>query len=640
MPVDLDRAQTWRRAFHTERLSVRLWAALAATLLATALLATGWTGRLDTWIYDLLLNQWRRDPGASAVIVAVDDKSIEQLGRWPWPRRVHAALLDRLTEVGVRGVAMDLVLAEPDTHDPEGDRLLARAIARNRRVVMPVLPEPSRPGGPLIEVLPLPAITDAAAGLGHTDVAVDRDGVSRGIYLEAGLGSPHWPTLALALLELDRSRIREAPGGLRNGHAEEDSPYVWVRDHFVRIPFAGPAGTFGRISYVDALRNDAALELLRDRWVLIGVTTPTQGGSVHVPVAGGGPQMPGVELHANVVDMLERDLAITPLTFGWQFAVTFALILVPALLCGVPGFRSERTTALSSAFLALLASVVLSRVFHLWFPPVTALIVFAIGYVVWTLGYVRRWRRLASADWLTQLANRHRFEEYLEQEFAAARRVRLPLSLLIIDIDHFKPYNDAYGHRAGDDVLQSVAQAIKGHARRPRDLAARLGGDELALLLPETHASGAALVADAVQADIRALNIFHSASPSGDRVSVSIGIHTCLPDTQMEPRQLYEGADAALYQAKRHGRNRSERLSVAPSSTASPPTPSEAPGREVHADVEGSRRKAETSAKGQEELARLRQENKKLKLERQVLGETASWLAREIKSLPRGGADS
>lgn len=267
MPDDLDRAPTWRRAFHTERLSVRLLAALAATLVATALLATGWTWRLDTWIYDLLLNQWRRDPGTSTVIVAVDDKSIEELGRWPWPRRVHAALLDRLTEVGVRGVAMDLVLADPDTHDPEGDGMLARAIARNRRVVMPVLPEASRPGGTLIEVLPLPAITDAAAGLGHTDVAVDRDGVSRGVYLEAGLGSPHWPTLALALLQLDRSRTREAAGGLRNGHAEEDSPYVWVRDHFVRIPFAGPAGTFGRISFVDALRNDAALELLRDRWV-------------------------------------------------------------------------------------------------------------------------------------------------------------------------------------------------------------------------------------------------------------------------------------------------------------------------------------------------------------------------------------
>lgn len=615
---------------------MRLLAGLAATLVATALLASGWTWRLDTWLYELLLAQWRRDPGVSTVIVAVDDKSVKELGRWPWSRRVHAALIDRLTEVGAHGVALDLVLDEPDVHDPAGDRQLARAIARNGRVVLPVLPEASHQGGPLVEVLPLPAIAEAAAGLGHTAVGEDRDGVSRGIYLKAGLSSPHWSTLGLALLELDRSRPHEPLPGLRNGDGDEGSPYVWVRDHFVRIPFAGPDGSFGRISYVDALRSDAALDLLRDRWVLIGVTARTLGGRVHVPAARGDVQMAGVELHANVVDMLQRGLAITPLTFSWRLAVTFALILVPVLLCGIPGFRNERTIALSSILLALLASVVLLRVYHLWFPPVTAVIVLALGYVVWTLGYVRRWRRLASADWLTQLANRGRFEEYLEQEFAAARRVRLPLSLLIVDIDHFKPYNDANGHRAGDDALRSVAQAIQGHARRPRDLTARLGGDEFALLLPETHASGAALVADAVQADVRALNMAHTASPSGDRVTVSIGIHTCLPDSSMESRQLYEGADAALYQAKRHGRNRSERLTATASDAESPPRPSEATRQEVNADVEEPRRKAGLTAKGQDELARLRQENKRLKLERQVLGETASWLAREIKSLPRG----
>lgn len=632
---------TERRAFRSEPLRVRLWAALAAAAVATALLATGWTWRLDTWVYDLLLRaQWRRDPGISTVIVAVDDKSVRELGRWPWPRRVHAALLDQLTEAGVRGVAMDLVLAEPDADDPQGDRLLARAIARNGRVVMPVLPEPSHEGGPLVEVLPLPAITDAAAALGHTDVEVDRDGVSRGIYLEAGLGSPHWPALALALLQLDRSRADEPLPGLRKDRAEESSPYLWVRDHFVRIPFAGPDGTFGRVSYVDALRSDATREMLRDRWVLIGVTARALGGRLQVPAVYGQPQMSGVELHANVVDMLARGLAITPLTLVWQLAITWALILVPAMLCGVYGFRSARTTALSSILLSVLTCVVLLRVSGVWFPPATAVIVFAVGYGVWTLGYVRRWRKLASSDWLTQLANRHRFEEYLEQEFAAGRRVRLPLSLLIIDIDHFKPYNDAHGHRAGDDVLRLVGEAIQGHARRPRDLAARLGGDEFALLLPETHASGAALVADAIQADIRALNISHSASPSGDRVGVSIGIHTCLPDTHKTTKQLYEGADAALYQAKRHGRNRSERLTVTPSSTESPPRPSEAPKQEVDADVEGSRRREKLTAKGKEELARLRQENKKLKLERQVLGETASWLAREIKSPSRGGADS
>ncbi len=617
-----------------------MWAALAAALLVAALLATGWTWRLDTWVYDLVLRLWQRDPGVSTVIVAVDDKSVEQLGRWPWPRRVHAELLDRLTRVGVRGVALDLVLAEPDVHDPEGDQLLVGAIAGNRRVVMPVLPESSRQGSPLVEVMPLPAITESAAGLGHTDVGVDRDGVSRGVYLKAGLGSPHWPALGLALLELDRSRTRKPLPGLRSGQSADRSPYVWVRDHFVWIPFAGPDGTFGRVSYVDALRSDATLQLLRDRWVLIGVTARATGGRLHVPVTDGGTQMSGVEFHANVVDMLDRGLAITPLRLGWQLAITGCLILVAALFCGLPGFRSARATALTSALLAVGVSAVLLRVYHVWFPPATAVLAFFIWYVGWTLGYAQRWRRLATSDWLTQLANRRRFDEYMEQEFAAARRVRLPLSLLVVDIDHFKQYNDAYGHRAGDDVLRQVGQAIRDHARRPRDLAARLGGDEFALLLPETHASGASLVADAVQADVRALNISHTASPSGDRVSVSIGMHTCLPEAGIEGRQLYEGADAALYQAKHHGRNRTERLTVPANDAGSLPRPLEAPHQEVPVNLEEPRRRTGLTVERQQELARLRRENQRLKLERQVLGETASWLAREIKSLPRGGTDS
>lgn len=568
---------TQRRPLRFERLAIRLVAAAAATVLAAALLASGWTWPLDTWIYDFHLNHWHRDPGSSVVIVAIDDRSVSEIGRWPWSRRVHARLLDRLTAIGVRGVAFDVVLSEPDDRDPEGDQLLARAIGRNGRVVMPVLPEQSREGGPIIEVLPLPAITQAAAALGHTDIALDRDGESRGIHLQAGLRSPHWSALGLALLELDPARDLEPPQGLRNREVEQASPYVWVRDRYVRIPFAGPGGTFGRISYVDALRDDATLELLRDRWVLIGVTAQALGRQLQIPVTDAVPQMAGVEFQANAVDTLERGLAITPLTSVWQLLITFALILVPALLHGVRGFRSQRATTLSSSLLALLVSAILLRLFHIWFPPATAVLVFAIGYAVWALGNLRHWRRMASTDSLTEIANRRQFDLLLDRELLAARRVRHPLSLLLVDVDYFKHYNDTYGHRAGDDILRQVGRVVAAHARRPRDLAARFGGDEFALVLPETHAGGAVLVADAVQADIRALDLPHDGSPVVDRVSVSIGMHTLIPDGATQASALYEGADMALYQAKQQGRNRSERLSSSDRRAA-------APGRIVEPD--------------------------------------------------------
>jgi diguanylate cyclase (GGDEF)-like protein len=162
---------------------------------------------------------------------------------------------------------------------------------------------------------------------------------------------------------------------------------------------------------------------------------------------------------------------------------------------------------------------------------------------------------LAHQDGLTGLCNRRRFDELLEQEWRRSRRDTKPISLLMIDVDYFKDYNDFYGHPEGDNCLRQVATLLSMVTRRPSDMAARYGGEEFVLLLPATHADGAAEMAALVQAKLQALCIDHVAS-SLHRVTVSIGAATMIAMPDATPTMLVEEADRALYRAKRRGRNR------------------------------------------------------------------------------------
>ena len=170
---------------------------------------------------------------------------------------------------------------------------------------------------------------------------------------------------------------------------------------------------------------------------------------------------------------------------------------------------------------------------------------------------------LAVTDSLTELANRRAFDEALEREWAGAVRGGRALSLVILDVDHFKRFNDALGHPAGDRCLQQVAAALRSVGRRRTDLAARIGGEEFALLLPDTSAEGARVVGDAACRAIRELAIPHADSPVGPHVTVSVGVCTHPGDGESEgPRALIDGADGALYLAKARGRARVESASI------------------------------------------------------------------------------
>lgn len=167
----------------------------------------------------------------------------------------------------------------------------------------------------------------------------------------------------------------------------------------------------------------------------------------------------------------------------------------------------------------------------------------------------RELQRLSSLDGLTGLSNRRNFDEQLDKEWRRAQRADIPLSLILIDIDHFKLYNDTYGHLAGDECLQSVANALKATIVRPSDLVARYGGEEFVVILPDTKADGAAVVAENLRKNINALQRSHSASTTADHVSISLGIAQADFSSMTTLEELIDRADKGLYEAKESGRN-------------------------------------------------------------------------------------
>ncbi len=249
------------------------------------------------------------------------------------------------------------------------------------------------------------------------------------------------------------------------------------------------------------------------------------------------------------------------------------LMLLPLLLLGPFYFMGLRyRTALFVVLLSgasMLAAAIAFHLpstiaFHSGAFTVTSFVAFAVA----AQQIEKRSRRaflesqlvaeLAQHDVLTWTKNRRVFDEYLPRLWRQAAEDGRELAILLLDVDHFKPYNDRYGHQAGDVALRKVAQAIQGCVRRPLDLVARYGGEEFTAILYDTDAARAAGTAERIRKAVEALAVEHRASRAGVVLTVSIGVAVVGPDIRRTPGGALQLADEALYQAKSHGRNRVE----------------------------------------------------------------------------------
>lgn len=376
----LDRQDEPSQAQRLFRGLVREWLLVSLLLLPlTALLSLSSGLPLNNLLYDRLRNLTPLAVDPRILVVAIDDRSLESLGRWPWPRSIHAELLDRLAAAGARSVLLDVIFSEPSSN-PDSDRQLARSLCRAGNVLLPLLRESvPRYGEPPREIPPTAPLAGCAAGIGHINVEADSDGTVRSVYLREGpLGQPRpllaWQAFAdagaMPMPGLDD--MRNLPG--------------WQRDHAIRIPFIGADAGFPSVP----LRQRVARRGARQP-----AARPPGPGRRHRagprrplchPAVGQPRHHAGVEIQANILNGLLQQRTAVDLQ-PWLAALLSAASV--ALLLGLMLFRSRHALLLTLACAVLALGLSWALLLNgWWWSPLASLVGLLLAYLIWS------WRRL------------------------------------------------------------------------------------------------------------------------------------------------------------------------------------------------------------------------------------------------------
>ncbi|MFJ2990735.1 CHASE2 domain-containing protein [Collimonas sp. NPDC087041] len=334
----------------------------------------------DLALYDKLLSFDVHEPSANILLIAIDNRSMLELGDWPWPRRLHAQLLERLSKYSPQAVLLDLFLDEP-APDPEDDKQLTIAM-QQLPVFLPLryLEPNSVTTSPPQFIAPQPIFAKNIKGTGHVDITPDVDGIARRFFRWEGPPKQLHPYIGWIIASLSHP-----PSLTKKTMPEENG---WQRQTPFGFALAGPAGTYRTVPYSSVLRGEVPAELLRGKILLIGAVA-SSGLNDEVPVAGIGPQMhmSGIELNANAIDVLSQDRAII-FPHNWQI---FTWITLPIWIVLVLFLRIPRN-ALAITFGAAVGLIALSTANlvwnHVWLPPIAPLLGVSIAYFLWS------WRRL------------------------------------------------------------------------------------------------------------------------------------------------------------------------------------------------------------------------------------------------------
>ena len=378
------------RIFENRRPVGEVLIAVALITAVLALDANDWLWRWDWVMYDLAISTDRHPPPDDIVIVEIDQRSLNVLGRWPWRRRLHAELVDILTDGDARAIGIDILFSEPDLRDAEDDKRLVQAVKSSGRIVLPVASERAEATGHLLELLPFPELAAAAASLGHVDLELEADGQARHIFLKAGLETPYWPHMALALARLadPETQWLENQRLLPHTTSSAGNPLAWTRTHIAGIPYIGPPGHFLRVSYVDVLNGTVPKDTFSSRIVLVGATATGLGESLPSPVSGHAEPMPGVEIVANILHGLRTSRLIYPLSEPMQLMVSTAIVLTMGLLVGWFTTLRQRLLPILLVIFPLVAALMLFLLGRRWFEPMSSFLVLAVSYPLW------QWRDL------------------------------------------------------------------------------------------------------------------------------------------------------------------------------------------------------------------------------------------------------
>ncbi len=571
--------------------------------------------QVENKTYDLrqLVVSKYRKPSSDIVILSIDDASYEYVisryGAWPAPRDFWANIAQGIEQVHPKAIVFDLLFVQNFKAFGNTDKMLADVIKSNDNIYVamnfdnqtPEVREPIQlPPALKTEITGdrrfiedvakkytnvrgiVPEILYGTDKIGFINMTRDKDGVARGLYpifTYAGGESSYKDgsfvgdfykhldlLVGMELLGLKSSRVRaEGKNIILNNDikipmTDEGQCYLnWYKTNEKDEEFE--AWDWASVWETDKAIKENNLEFLKNEFenkiVLVGATATSLNDIKTVPIRY---QYPGVLTHATFINNILDNNFVKKTGAIFDIAVTTILVLITGIIL----FKCKRVhLAMFGVFLLVtfysILTLFLMLRYNIWASLVlpvaasiaTLTITYVLKYIITSRDYEHTYK-LAVTDGLTDLFNHRYFQEQMKINIENSKRYSAPFSLIMIDIDFFKKFNDTFGHQSGDAVLRQVAKTIKKNIRTT-DVPCRYGGEEMSVILTNTKKEEAALVAQKICEAVRHKE-FELANGSWTHVTISLGVAT-MPENGSDVQQLIEYADKCLYIAKENGRN-------------------------------------------------------------------------------------
>lgn len=536
-------------------------------------------------------------PNKDIVVLAVDDASLESLwekyGEWPIPRNVYADLINYLELQKPQSIIFDLMFIKSIRATADADKYLAETMNKYNNIytAMNLDDHPSSLRLPidLPERLALniqndsnvdfsqksykncrpimSSLIDGKVNIGMTNVQRASDGILREVTPIMMYKDKYYPYLSFKAGAdyIEQKNAKDFVIDANSNLKVFDTKIPLTKDGNAILNWYGPSGTHTIIPMYEVInamtgtnKNLNTKFDFKDKVIIIGTTATALQDNKSVPIQN--IIYPGVEVHATFFNnMLDNNFIRKTDAFTDIIIITSVIAIVGAIvmLSTSTLFASLSTILFGIAYLFI--SYYLMELYNLWIPVVMPVIsimaAFALSFLAKYLLKARDFEyqyKLATIDGLTELYNHRYFQDTLRKQIDIARRYNQAFSLIIIDIDFFKKFNDTYGHQAGDAVLRQVAKILKNNSRAT-DYVCRYGGEEMTIILPNTSAEDALFNANRICKAV-AETPFHLTPVDKVNVTISLGVST-FPDNAQTPQDLIEWADKGLYYAKEHGRN-------------------------------------------------------------------------------------
>lgn len=541
----------------------------------------------------ILINEGAKKPSEDIVIVAIDDATYEYIldnyGEWPLPRDTYAKVINYLEQQSPRSIVFDLMFVKSIKSSNGADEMLINSFQKYNNIftsmnfdnqsedlrIPPELPDKlslNIQNNSKIDFSQLTfsncrkilqGIIDATSNIGIINVSRSDDGILRKMPLVVKYKDKFYPQLALKvglnyLGETQQTFTIDKHSDLHIG----DRRIYLDKDGSAILNWYGPTGTYTYIPMYQLIKavNGEKTELDYDfsnKIVYFGTTAASLFDIKTVPT---GKIYPGVEVQATYVNNILDNNFIKKVDRGYTIVLSLLLaLLIASVVTRVNSAFAASMMSLSTYFVYILIAYYAMRFENLWleliYPLIFSIVAFTLAYIVKYLIKSRDFEQqymLATTDGLTELYNHRYFQEQIRMQVEQSKRYSNNFSLIIIDIDFFKKFNDTFGHQSGDAVLRQVAQTLKKNVRAT-DIVCRYGGEEMSIILPNTTKDEAFATAQKICNRV-AEKTFKLTGNNETHVTISLGVSTFPFDGDTAPK-IIEAADKKLYNAKNNGRN-------------------------------------------------------------------------------------